>query len=369
MSVLGFAMPEGNYHGWGVAGVHLHRALAEMTELVFGLGMVTPIQVPFPLLQACQGANLLPMFPGLRSTTRNVLYAFVEDTVAVREAAPSAAARGDHFVAGSTWCAQVLRDAGLRNVSTIPQGVHATVFHPMPRVSNRDKFVVFSGGKFEHRKAQDVVIRAVRHLMEKHDDVFLAPLWWNPFPQTMDSMRQSVLIKTPPRNGDVIQFLHAVLHENGIPLDRVIPVAQPVANGWQVADLMCQTDVGLFPNRAEGGTNLVMMEMLACGRPVIASYATGHVDVLEQFPTMKPFTLTQSGIPAMPGWFEPNLDETIEALEDAYDAGGPALDTYSTYRSHIMAEHFSWEGAARQFLEVCGIEPAPSCQLQADNAN
>ncbi len=42
--------------------------------------------------------------------------------------------------------------------------------------------MVFSGGKFELRKGQDVVIRAYRVLQDRHPDVMLVNAWFNPWP-------------------------------------------------------------------------------------------------------------------------------------------------------------------------------------------
>jgi glycosyltransferase involved in cell wall biosynthesis len=42
-----------------------------------------------------------------------------------------------------------------------------------------------------------------------------------------------------------------------------------------------EMNVAVFPNRAEGGTNLVAMECMACGLPVILSGNTGHLDLIE----------------------------------------------------------------------------------------
>ena len=60
------------------------------------------------------------------------------------------------------------------------------------------------------------------------------------------------------------------------------------ATGWNnlafpnvgMPHVLHEADVALFPNRAEGGTNLVAMECLASGIPTILSANTGHLDLL-----------------------------------------------------------------------------------------
>ena len=44
--------------------------------------------------------------------------------------------------------------------------------------------------------------------------------------------------------------------------------------------ILRECDVAVFPNRAEGGTNLVAMKCMACGVPTILSANTGHLDLI-----------------------------------------------------------------------------------------
>ena len=82
------------------------------------------------------------------------------------------------------------------------------------------------------------------------------------------------------------------------------------------------TDVGLFPNRCEGGTNLVLMEYMACGKPVIASNSSGHKDIINRNNAMLienvPAVTVCRNNQACATWYEPDLDETIHHLEWAY---------------------------------------------------
>ncbi len=83
------------------------------------------------------------------------------------------------------------------------------------------------------------------------------------------------------------------------------------------------SDVGLFPNRCEGGTNLVLMEYMACGKPVVAVSTTGHADIVNSsnalvIGTKGETTITdEQGVPVA-RWPEPDLDDAIDKLEWAY---------------------------------------------------
>lgn len=161
----------------------------------------------------------------------------------------------DALAAGSEWNARVIRDAGF-NCTAVQQGVDTEIFKPMPRVSPEDRFLIYSGGQFSHRKGQDLVIRAVKALQGRHDDIRLVASWFNIW-KNADFYEQA-------QNAG-IKFL-------GLPL----------LDHAGLAAHMNQTDVGLFPNRCEGGTNLILMDYLACGHPVVANVSTGQADVVDE---------------------------------------------------------------------------------------
>ena len=47
-----------------------------------------------------------------------------------------------------------------------------------------------------------------------------------------------------------------------------------------MASLLKQADLAVFPNRCEGGTNLVAMEAISCGIPTVLSTNSGHLDLM-----------------------------------------------------------------------------------------
>ena len=80
--------------------------------------------------------------------------------------------------------------------------------------------------------------------------------------------------------------------------------------------ILREMDAAIFPNRCEGGTNLVAMEAMACGVPTILSANSGHLDLLQDGTAL---ALTdQSSIPGVPGWRESNVEEIVAALETLY---------------------------------------------------
>lgn len=346
--------PLGSAHGWGVCGKYCTRELGRLTPTRMLAEQFTPeivgdgfewhelaqfhfpherltafprqeevTRLDAPLLECIESKQMLPASPRIRGT-RTVGYSFFEENVLKPEWIDNARRHFDWVATGSTWCTRLLEERGLDRVSTVIQGVDHSVFFPRPdgREFLRDHFVVFSGGKFELRKGQDIVIRAYKVLQDRHADVMLVNAWYNPWPYSVQTMLSSRLIRfNPPAKTSYVGFVDAVLADNGIDLKRVVTLL-PQPN-QMMPRVYANADVGLFPNRCEGGTNLVLMEFMACGKPVIASDATGHADVVKSGNALLIEAKQTTEIRDQAGetiavWPEPELDQTIAQLEHAY---------------------------------------------------
>jgi len=253
---------------------------------------------------------------------RKIGYTFFEAIVSAADARKA----GDTFdvvATGSTWCASKLKEKGLDRVETVIQGIDPLSFNPSfaHKELFGDRFVVFSGGKFEFRKGQDVVIRAYKVLQDKHADVLLVNSWHNHWRSVETSMANSRLIQFRDHTGDHVSCTNAVLEDNGIDVRRVVTL--PACSNESLARVYQNTDVGLFPNRCEGGTNLVLMEYMACGKPVIASFSSGHRDIVNDRNALLikrlKRVLVKRGDVSIADWDDPDLDETVAQLEWAYD--------------------------------------------------
>ena len=328
------SMPRGSAHGWGIAGTYLSDEIGRLEPL------------PGVTLHSTRSFTFEPFDPACWDSI-NIGYCFFEDSITALEFTRQAASQWDFIVAGSSWCEQFLRIGGVRNTATILQGIDNTLFYPGPKRAYQDRFVVFSGGKFELRKGQDLVIAAMRVFMERHDDVLLSCSWYNQWPLSMATMELSKIINYRQADGNCLEILAATLADNGIAPDRVI--LHPLLDNHLMRQIYHNSDIGLFPNRGEGGNNLVLCEYLACGRTVIASDMTGHADVITKenalpLTSYHPYYYHHH---AEGVWFEPSVDEILEQLEYAY-----------THRSELRLKGFkavedmtrlTWHGAAEQF--------------------
>ena len=379
--ILYLALPLGTTHSWGVCGRYVTRELARMApvclvtdrleaglvgdelELAALRGLLAPPEiqagraadVESPVLQSVPGPDLAPLRPRLRGR-RNVGYAFFEQTTFQPSSIETARTLYDVLATGSSWCSEILRQHGLSEVRTIVQGVDPTIFRPVPggREFFGDRFVVFSGGKFALRRGQDLAIAAFKVLQERHEDVLLVTSWFNPVPAGVRTMRASPYIHFEAPAG-VVEYrtlIEGVLAANGVDATRAIHLG-PLPNA-AMARVYRNSDVGLFPSRCEGGTNLVMMEYMACGRPAIATFGSGHKDVLTDENSLPLRRLRQAtvrdGDNAPKVWHDAELEEVVEKLEWAYQ-NRERLAVLGARAAQDMTR-FTWANTARAFLEL-----------------
>ncbi|MEG4248175.1 tetratricopeptide repeat protein [Microcoleus sp. Pol10D4] len=278
---------------------------------------------------------------------------FFEDTRITAEALETAK-KYSAIVAGSNWNADVLRSCGLTNVAMVHQGIDPTIFHPAPK-SNLfgDRFVIFSGGKLEYRKGQDIVIAAFKRFRAKHPEALLLTTWHNFWPQYMLGIEQTGNVAGLPNiNRDGSLAISQWLVANGLPIDSFIDIA--LIPNHLTGQILREADCAVFTNRCEGGTNLVAMESMACGIPTILSANTGHLDLIYShicYPLWSQgrvkLTAPFSGVE---GWGESDVAEVVEALEQVY------TNREEAKRIGLAAANFmldwTWEKQVKRFLDV-----------------
>jgi len=226
------------------------------------------------------------------------------------------------IIVGSHWNGEVLRRYGLENVEVVLQGVDDTLFHPAPRANLfHENFTIFSGGKLEFRKGQDLVLRIFRAFRQRHPEALLVTAWHSPWAANLaQSMgRLEGIAPVPVAQGGKID-VSGWAQANGIPQGAVLDLGA-VPNAM-MPQLLREMDCALFPNRCEGGTNLVAMEAMACGLPVVLSANSGQRDLIDGencYPlTRQAAVLSAPGGWGADGWGECDVEEGVEALEAIY---------------------------------------------------
>ncbi|MDX2145644.1 MAG: glycosyltransferase family 4 protein [Rhodospirillaceae bacterium] len=347
---LGIGWQIGVPSGWGVYGVNLALELARsgiVPELFFATPQValTPEQagvlephlvrqrenlarfrggggaLEMPLLHALgDKLDLPPFLKNLRGSP-DIGLAFIESAVIPTRNLEDAK-RFAVIVAGSTWNAELLRRHGIGEVRTCLQGVDLSLFSPGPRAGRfAGRFAIFSGGKLEYRKGQDLVVAAFKRFHGRHPDALLVAAWHNPWPEAARGLSMSTHLAHAPRvDGSGRLDVAGWLVANGLPESAFVDLG--ALNNAETPEILREVDVGLFPNRCEGGTNLVAMEAMACGVPAILSRNTGHLDLMSgdncfaldlQIPIG-----AMTNRPDLDGWGESSIEQIVSRLEDAY---------------------------------------------------
>ncbi len=320
------------------------------------------VAAPGSLVLHSLGNELKLQALGVNNTSlhgaRTVGVLFLEDGRLDR-AAIERGAGYDMIVAGSHWNAALLRAHGLDRVETVLQGIDPTLFHPAPRAGLFEgRFAIFSGGKLEYRKGQDIVLKAFRQFQRRHPEALLLTAWHSHWSRmgaaSIDATGElAPVIFNQEGRIDAPAWAAA----NGIPSEAVIDLGM-VPNAM-MGSLLREADVGLFPNRCEGGTNLVAMELMACGVPAVLSANTGHLDLigpdncyaLERQPLRG-----ASAIPGREAWGESDPEEIDQVLEAIYTDRAVARTRAATGAAG-MAE-LTWKRQIATLLATLGMTPA-----------
>ncbi|MCU0541345.1 MAG: tetratricopeptide repeat protein [Oscillatoriaceae cyanobacterium Prado104] len=278
---------------------------------------------------------------------------FFEDTRITAEAIEKAK-KYSAIVAGSNWNADVLKSCGLTNIAMVNQGIDPAIFHPAPKTNLMgDRFVIFSGGKLEYRKGQDIILAAFKRFRAAHPDALLITAWHNFWPQYMLGIEQTGnAIGLPNINRDGTLGIAQWLAANGLPADSFIDIG--LIPNHLAGQIVREADCAVFTNRCEGGTNLVAMECMACGIPTILSANTGHLDLIYSnicYPLFHQGRVKPTPhFPGVEGWGESDVDEVVAALEEVYTNREEAKSR-GLAAADFMRD-WTWEKQVKRFLEV-----------------
>lgn len=165
----------------------------------------------------------------------------------------------DAVIVCSNWAKNVLENNGVKiPIYIVPLGYDPDIFSAKV-IKRPGPTIFFNCGKWERRKGHDVILQCFESAFSPSDNVELWMMCENPFPfakgkeweQIYKNSKLSSKIKLIPRQES---------HEN-------------------VYYIMSKTDCGIFPARAEGW-NLELLEMMACGKEIIATDYSGHTEFI-----------------------------------------------------------------------------------------
>lgn len=370
------SMPIGNKHGWGICGKYLFLEMSKKCatnilptdirnedfddelESSFFRDTLQSNKIPNTVQAILHGlGGDFSVYNGSLSTTskNHFGYTFFENTNINFQNLQATANFLHTVICGSKWNEELINNFKVKNTKTIIQGIDPILFNQYSNEKNyyRDRFVIFSGGKFEYRKGQDLVIKAFKYLQDKYKDVLLVTSWYNGWSESFNTMDMSNMNFSPLlSNVDFYTNLNYILVSNGIDLKNVISL--PPMSNKMMGYIYKNTDIGLFPNRAEGGTNLVLMEYMACAKPTIASYNTGHKDILTKQNSILLNKMKKIDVKnkeqSFGQWYEADIDEIIYKLEKAY-LNYSKTKKIATQAGNDLSK-LTWKYSAKQFLNL-----------------
>lgn len=351
--VLYLGLVSGKNYGWGVCSQYLIEELSKKTNcqvLSEADGTAKNKNLNGKLFQALTTGDFFAMFEEARGK-ENYGYTFFENELTAHSV--ENAKKYNLVLAGSSWCRDRMVAKGIHNSGVLIQGIDPRIFYPISELKDPNNFVIFSGGKFELRKGQDLVLRAVKILQEKYANIILVNCWYNKWPASAKLMAHSRLIQFEYQEKSWQDLMNHTYVINGLDPSR-IRTLDLVPNEMQ-RDIYKHTDIGIFPNRCEGGTNLVLMEYMACAKPVIASNTSGHKDIVTHenallLNELRNVSVTGPDNQLIGRWQEPSLDELVAWLEYAYH-----------HREEIKKigikagqdlQNFTWADSAQQLLDI-----------------
>lgn len=240
------------------------------------------------------------------------------------------------------WATQICHQNGLTNtVGVVNLGVDLDIFKPIEREKN-SLFNVLNVSKIEIRKGHDIIPDIFSLAFKKEDKVMLTMCWDNPF-YSQGEKDSWVRFYEKKLDGFCFSFIPRLNSQ------------------YEVSSLMNRADIGLFPSRAEGW-GLDILEMMACGKPVIGTNYSGHTEFID---TTYSVTPTELELAIDSKWFfaqgrwakisDKNVEEFSTLLRRYYEEWIRTYNAPIKNNNRTIAESFTWENSAKQLLEILNV--------------
>lgn len=248
----------------------------------------------------------------------------------------------DMLVVASQWNYDLLRRRGFpaHKLRIVYQGIDETLFFPyLPARQNDGQFYFYSSGQIGLRKSQDVVLKAFKRFAKDVPQAVLVTNWHVLGEAKIVSQLNFDPIfaaKFPIQNNDYVNFTAGV-EMMGIPPHQFIDLG--LEGNQQIANIMRKCHAAIFPNRSEGGTNLMAMEAIACGLPVILANGTGQSDLIRLLPQLRELSMNRPL--QLQFAFHPQF--TNKELYQAYEKNWFWADENELYeKMHLVYRHYAY---------------------------
>ena len=373
--ILGWEI--GMTHGWGIHGYHLMRRIMEQgiyepVPLGYGVGVPDLENMPKSLNGVWpRGLDLyVPVIwcghnrPSTGEDFKPVgpydwlIHVFEDITVTQKDLDFLSKFNG-RIITVSQWNADILRNLGI-TANCAHLGIDTKMFKPKEQWMRlwKNRFTIFSAGKLELRKGQDIVVAAFKIFKQRHPEAMLVTNWHNHWPETAQSLVLSPHTKGVPKVFGV-NTLKEWVGENGISSDDYQDMG--ILDRASLVELLDSMDVALFPNRCEGGTNMAAMECIAAGVPTILSANTGHLDLIAdglcsfELKTQRPTRdVLKAGLGGTAVWQDSDIDEILQKLEMAYRMRNDSRSITEDAVKNIQA--WNWDSKMDAQIAAMGLD-------------
>lgn len=237
----------------------------------------------------------------------------------------------------SAWAKNILKQNGIdTETEVIPLGVDMNIFkhNKYAKIKDKQKYIFLNIGKWEVRKGHDLLYKIFSDAFPVEQDVEL----WILASETTNNY------STPEQLSEWKK-----LYSN----DSRIKIFTGVQHHEEIADLIFNSDCGIFPSRAEGW-NLELLEMMAMNKPVIATYYSSHTEFCNKDNSFlididdTELAKDSKAFYGQGNWAkigQSQIDQTIEYMRYVYKNG--IIDNINGLKT---AETLSWKNSADKIL-------------------
>lgn len=248
----------------------------------------------------------------------------------------------DHAIVSSEWAKDIMaREVPGVETDVVPLGVDTTLFNQNAAQVSADKFIVLNVGKLEVRKGHDVLPEIFNRAFTKRDQVELWLIVDNLFYNEQQNTEWHNLY-TQTALADKIKFIPRLRTHS------------------DVAKVMATSSMGIFPARAEGW-NLELLEMMAMGKPVIATDYSAHTEFCNadncKLIDIDGLESAYDGV-----WFhgfgewaeinEKQIDQAVVHLRDLHRQWKQNPMEFINHAGLETGQKFSWNHSADKLVEV-----------------
>ncbi len=166
----------------------------------------------------------------------------------------------DRLFATSKWAKEIIRSNGIDSqIDIVNLGVDRFIFDENKyKKINKNKYVFLNIGKWEIRKGHDILLELFKKAFPNEEDVELCILA-SENTNSYSSKEELDQWKSMYMTDDRVNLI------NGL------------NSHYEIAELINNSDCGIFPSRAEGW-NLELLEMMSMNKPVIATNYSSHTE-------------------------------------------------------------------------------------------